>query len=57
MDLTDNVIEEVQKRRTDRIFPGYPAGKGTESWHPDRTGTGILFHWNAADQADPQDHP
>ena len=44
MDLTDNVIEEVQKkRRTDRIFPGYPAGKGTESWHPDRTGTGILF--------------
>ena len=46
MDLTDNVIEEVQKKE------GLIA-----SWHPDRTGTGILFHWNAADQADPQDHP
>ena len=64
MDLTDNVIEEVQKKEgliasfldtlPEKADPSKTFGA---AWHPDRTGTGILFHWNAADQADPQDHP
>ena len=56
MDLTDNVIEEVQKKEgliasfLDTL-PEKALNLGI------RIGTGILFHWNAADQADPQDHP
>ena len=42
MDLTDNVIEEVQQK------------EGLIAY---RTGTDIFIHWGTTYQADPQDHP
>ena len=58
MDLTDNVIEEVQQKEgLIASFPGYPSGESIELRHPYRTGTDIFLHWGTTYQADPQDHP
>ena len=50
MDLTDNVIEEVQKK--EGLIASF-----LDTLPEKALNLGILFHWNAADQAYPQDHP
>ena len=52
MDLTDNVIEEVQKK--EGLIASFLDTLPEKALN---LGIRILFHWNAADQADPQDHP
>ena len=48
---------EIGEVNTVETLGLFPAGKGIKSGHTDGTGAGVLFHWDAADQADPQDHP
>ena len=55
MDLTDNVIEEVQQK--EGLISEYSSGESTESRYTDRACAGVLLYWNATDQTDPKDHP
>ena len=55
MDLTDNVIQEVQQK--EGLIASFLDTLPEKALHPYRTGTDIFLHWGTTYQADPQDHP